>query len=162
MVRTLTHTTDALAPLLIRIALGVVIFAHGAQKALGWFGGGGWSGTVDAFTGYLGVPAVIAVLVILGEFLGSIGLITGTLTRVAAAGIAVIMVGAILIVHAPFGFFMNWSGAQGGEGIEFGLLATAMAVSLVLTGAGRWSVDEAIAAHAEGERALTPETAGAR
>jgi putative oxidoreductase len=91
------------------------------------------------------VPAAIAALVILGEFLGSIGLITGTLTRVAAASIAVIMVGAALIVHVPYGFFMNWTGAQAGEGIEFGLLATAMAVSLVITGAGRWSVDQAIA-----------------
>jgi putative oxidoreductase len=145
MVRTLTHTNDTLGPLLIRVALGIVIFAHGAQKALGWFGGYGWSGTIGGFTSQLGVPAAIATLVILGEFLGSIGLITGTFTRLAAAGIAAIMVGAVLLVHVPYGFFMNWSGAKPGEGIEFGILAIAMAVSLVVTGAGRWSVDKAIA-----------------
>lgn len=143
---TLFGTTDTLGPLLVRLALGAVIFAHGAQKALGWFGGYGWTGTIGFFTTQLGVPAVIATLVILGEFLGAIGLVTGTLTRIAAAGIAIIMVGALLMVHVPHGFFMNWSGTQAGEGVEFGILATAMALSLVVTGAGRWSVDRALAA----------------
>lgn len=146
MTKTLLRTNDQLGPVLIRLSLGVVIFAHGAQKALGWYGGGGWNGTIGFFTTQLGVPAVIAALVILGEFLGAIGLLTGTLTRIAAAGIAIIMVGAILLVHVPHGFFMNWGGTQAGEGFEFGILATAMAVSLIVTGAGRWSVDRALAA----------------
>ncbi len=145
MVKTLTRTNDTLGPVLIRLALGVVIFAHGAQKALGWFGGGGWTGTIGFFTAQLGVPAFIAALVILGEFLGAIGLVTGTFTRIAAAGIAVIMAGAVLMVHMPHGFFMNWYGTQAGEGFEFGILATAMAISLVVTGAGAWSVDRSLA-----------------
>lgn len=146
MTHTLLRTNNQLGPVLIRLALGVVIFAHGAQKALGWYGGGGWSGTIGFFTTQLGVPAVVAALVILGEFLGALGLLTGTLTRIAAAGIAIIMVGAVVMVHVPHGFFMNWSGTQAGEGFEYGILATAMALSLIITGAGRWSVDHALTA----------------
>jgi putative oxidoreductase len=146
MFKTLLRTTDTLGPVLIRVALGSVIFAHGAQKALGWFGGGGWNGTVGFFTTELGVPAFIAVLVILGEFLGGIGVVTGTLTRVAAAGIAIIMAGAVVMVHLPNGFFMNWYGTQAGEGFEYGILAITMALSLVVTGAGRFSVDRVFAA----------------
>lgn len=140
------RTNNQLGPVLVRLALGVVIFALGAQKALGWYGGGGWSGTIGFLTTQLGVPAVIAALVILGEFLGAIALLTGTLTRMAAAGIALIMVGAVLMVHLPHGFFMNWGGTQAGEGFEYGILAIAMALSLIVTGAGRWSVDHALAA----------------
>jgi putative oxidoreductase len=146
MLKAVIGTTGTLGPVLVRLALGAVIFAHGAQKALGWFGGYGWTGTIGFFTSQLGVPAVLAALVILGEFLGAIGLVTGTLTRIAAAGIVVIMIGALLMVHVPHGFFMNWSGTQTGEGVEYGILAIAMALSLVVTGAGRWSVDRALAA----------------
>lgn len=146
MIKRLLRTNDTLGPVLIRLALGSVIFAHGAQKALGWFGGGGWNGTIGFFTTQLGVPAIIASLVILGEFLGGIGVVTGTLTRVAAAGIAIIMGGAIVMVHLPNGFFMNWYGTQAGEGFEYGILATTMALSLVISGAGRFSVDRALTA----------------
>lgn len=146
MLKTLLRTNDTLGPVLIRVALGGVIFAHGAQKALGWFGGGGWNGSVGFFTTQLGVPAFIAALVILGEFLGGIGVVTGTLTRIAAAGIAIIMAGAVVMVHLPNGFFMNWYGTQAGEGFEYGILAITMALSLVITGAGRFSVDRVFAA----------------
>lgn len=146
MIKQLLRTNDTLGPVLIRVALGSVIFAHGAQKALGWFGGGGWNGTVGFFTTQLGVPAFIAALVILGEFLGGIGVVTGTLTRLAAAGIAIIMAGAVLMVHLPNGFFMNWYGTQAGEGFEYGILAITMALSLVVTGAGRFSVDRVLTA----------------
>jgi uncharacterized membrane protein YphA (DoxX/SURF4 family) len=108
MITTLMRTNDTLGPVLVRLALGVVIFGQGAQKALGWFGGGGWSGTIGFFTTHLGVPAFIAALVILGEFLGAIGLLTGTLTRIAAAEVAIIMVGAALMVQ--------WSGPHGDLG----------------------------------------------
>lgn len=144
MLKTLTRTTNTYSPLLLRLVLGLVIFPHGAQKALGWFGGGGWTATMGFFTGPLGVPAFIAVLVILGEFLGALGLITGTLTRVAAFGTAVTQVGAVWMVHLPNGFFMNWYGTQKGEGYEYGLLAIAMSVSLLITGAGALSVDRAV------------------
>lgn len=146
MIKTLLRTNNTLGPVLIRVALGGVIFAHGAQKALGWFGGGGWDGTIGFFTSQLGVPAFIAALVILGEFLGGIGVVTGTLTRVAAAGIAIIMAGAVMMVHLPNGFFMNWYGTQAGEGFEYGILAITMALSLVVSGAGRFSVDRALTA----------------
>ena len=95
---------------------------------------------MNAFTTGLGVPAVAAALVILGESLGALGLITGTLTRIAAAGIVIIQLGAIKMAHWKFGFFMDWGGKRAGEGYEYALLAIAMAIVLVLGGGGRWSV----------------------
>lgn len=142
MFKSVIATSNAFTPFLIRLTLGIVMFPHGAQKALGWFGGYGWTGTMGYFTG-LGLPTLVVALIILGEFLGALGVITGTLTRVAAAGFVIIQAGAVATAHLPFGFFMNWTGGQKGEGIEFGLLAIAMALSLVLTGAGRWSIDRA-------------------
>jgi putative oxidoreductase len=132
------------APVVIRLVLGAIFFAHGAQKVLGWWGGGGWSATLEAFTKQ-GMPAPVAMLVMLGEFLGGIGLVVGCLTRVAAAGIALIMLGAIFLVHLQNGFFINWSVTPGrGHGIEANLAYLAMAVALVLTGAGTASIDEAL------------------
>ena len=145
MFKTLTSTTNAVAPFLIRVGLGIVMFPHGAQKALGWFGGPGWSGTMGYF-GSMGLPAVVVVLIILGEFLGALGLITGTLTRVAAGGFVIIQAGAVLTAHLSNGFFMNWMGNQQGEGIEYGLLAMVMAAALVVSGAGRWSIDRSLSA----------------
>jgi putative oxidoreductase len=139
-------TNESTATTLLRVALGVVMFAHGAQKMLGWFGGYGFSGTMKAFTGMMHIPAPLAFLAIAAEFFGGLGLILGLLTRVAALGIAVNMVVAALMVHRAFGFFMNWSGQQKGEGFEFHLLALAMAVFLVIQGAGAFSVDRIIAA----------------
>jgi putative oxidoreductase len=119
----------------------VIFFAHGAQKVLGWWGGPGFSGSMNFFTHGLAIPAVFAVLAILAEFLGGIGLVLGLLTRVAAFGIAVNMIVAIFLVHARNGFFMNWSGNQRGEGFEFHLLAIAIAATLMARGAGAWSLD---------------------
>ena len=136
----LTTNADA-APLLARVALGAVMFPHGAQKALGWFGGPGLEGTMGFMTTQLGIPSTFVGLAIAAEFLGSIGLITGTLTRVAAFGIAVTMLVATLMVHANNGFFMNWAGTQGGEGFEYHLLAIALAALVMVKGAGRWSID---------------------
>lgn len=144
MLKTLTSTTTAYGPFLIRLGLGIVMFPHGAQKALGWFGGAGWSGTMGYF-GSMGLPSVVVALIILGEFLGALGLITGTLTRVAAGGFVIIQAGAVLMAHLSHGFFMNWMGTQSGEGIEYGLLAIVMAASLVVSGAGRWSIDRWLA-----------------
>jgi putative oxidoreductase len=126
---------------ILRLTLGVIFFAHGAQKALGWFGGAGFTGTMRFFTQGMHIPAVFAFLAIMAEFLGGLGLILGLLTRVAAFGIFVNMVVAILMVHFPHGLFMNWSGTQTGEGIEYHLLALAITVVLMLRGAGAWSVD---------------------
>jgi putative oxidoreductase len=138
-------TDDSVAGLLLRLTLGVVMFPHGAQKMLGWFGGFGFSGTMGFFTEKLGLPWIIAFLVIIGEFCGSLGLLVGFLTRFSAASVIVIMLGAITMAHVPHGFFMNWSGQQQGEGYEYHLLAIGIAASLLVTGAGRWSVDRAVA-----------------
>ena len=127
-----------------RLVLGVVFFAHGAQKLLGWFGGPGFSGSIGLFTGYLHIPAPLAFLAIAAEFFGGLGLILGFLTRIAAFGIAMNMVVAIAMVHSSFGFFMNWTGTQKGEGFEYHLLALAITAFLMIRGAGAFSVDRTI------------------
>jgi putative oxidoreductase len=144
MWRKLFATDNDAAALVLRVVLGIVFFAHGAQKALGWFGGFGFTGTMNHFTENMGIPYILALLVIAAEFLGAFGLIAGFLTRIAAFGIAAVMVGAIFMVHIPFGFFMDWSGTGQGQGFEFHLLAIAMAVALMIRGGGLWSVDRAI------------------
>jgi putative oxidoreductase len=135
-------TTDArVAPALLRTLLAAVMWPHGAQKALGWFGGYGWSGTMGYLTGPIGLPAAFAAVLILLEFLGPLLLLAGAGTRAIAAGLLAIMLGAIATVHGAHGFFMNWFGAQKGEGYEYHLLVIGIALSLVLTGSGRWSLD---------------------
>jgi len=108
MFRKLINTTDDPAVTILRLVLGVVFFAHGAQKALGWFGGYGFSGTMAFFTQQAHIPAALAFLAICAEFLGGIGLFLGLLGRVAAFGIACNMVVAVAMVHWHFGFFANW------------------------------------------------------
>ncbi|MCB8932991.1 MAG: DoxX family protein [Fimbriimonadaceae bacterium] len=139
--KTLLSTRDNGALTLLRIALGTVMFAHGAQKLLGWFGGNGFDGTMGFFTQQMGIPAAFAFLAIVAEFFGALGLIFGFLTRIAAFGIGTVLAVAMLKVHLPNGFFMNWMGAQQGEGIEFFLLAIPMAATLIWKGAGAFSVD---------------------
>lgn len=137
-------TPNDLALTIARIILGIVFFAHGAQKMLGWFGGSGFSATMQGFTS-MGFPSVLAFLVIFIEFFGALALIFGLLARPAALGIVALMLGAIAMVHLRFGFFMNWYGKQPGEGFEFHLLAIALAIVILIRGAGALSVDRAIA-----------------
>ena len=137
-------TPDDKVAALLRITLGVVMFPHGAQKMLGWFGGYGFSGTMGFFTGQLCIPAIFAFLAILAEFLGSLGLIVGLFTRVAAFGIASVMVVAIVTSHLGNGFFMNWAGNQKGEGFEYHLLALGLSLAVLLRGAGAGSLDRGI------------------
>ena len=144
----LVRTDGDAATAILRLVLGVVFFAHGAQKMLGWFGGYGFSATIGAFTKMMHIPAPLAFLAIAAEFFGGIGLIVGFLTRVAALGIWVTMAVAIGMVHRSFGFFMNWSGAQKGEGVEYHLLVLAMALFLMIRGAGAFSLDRAISSRA--------------
>ena len=144
MFRKLICTENDAATAILRLVLGVVFFAHGAQKMLGWFGGSGFSGTMSFFTETMHIPAVLAFLAIAAEFFGGLGLIVGLLSRVAALGITVNMVVAIAMVHHQFGFFMNWFGAQKGEGYEYHLLVIAMAVLVILRGAGAVSLDRAL------------------
>jgi putative oxidoreductase len=149
MFRKLLATSDDWTLTLLRLVLGVVFFFHGAQKALGWFGGYGFSGTMGFFTGMLHIPAPFAFMAICAEFLGGIGLIVGALGRIAAFGIATNMLVAIVLVHSHFGLFMNWSGQQKGEGFEYHLLAIAIALVLMARGSGCFSVDRALAGKTE-------------
>lgn len=143
MFRKLLATREDVLPLVLRVALGMVMFPHGAQKLLGWFGGGGFGATMQGMTG-MGLPAVIVFLVIVAEFFGSLGLISGFLTRLSALGITAVMLGAIATVHSKVGFFMNWSGTQAGEGFEYHLLVIGIAIALMIRGGGLFSVDRAL------------------
>jgi putative oxidoreductase len=139
--RALLDTRHDTTLLFQRLVLALVIGAHGVQKAFGWFGGFGFESTLKFFTETLGVPAPLAVLVILGETLGMLGLIAGAGTRIAAAGVTASMVGAIALVHWQFGFYMNWGGNLGGEGFELHLLALGLSLPLLVRGGGAYAFD---------------------
>jgi putative oxidoreductase len=126
---------------IIRLILGVVFFAHGAQKVLGWFGGPGLKSTIGMMRQHLGLPVPLAFLAVAVEFLGGLGLIVGLLSRVAAVGIAVIMFAAIFMVHGRNGLFLNWFGDRKGHGYEYHLLAIALAAAIVVRGSGAASLD---------------------
>jgi putative oxidoreductase len=129
---------------ILRLVLGIVFFAHGAQKVLGWFGGYGFSGTMGFFTHQMGIPAPLAFLAIMAEFLGGLGLVLGFLTRIAAFGVFCNMLVAVGMVHHQFGFFANWTGQQKGEGIEYHLLAIAITLAMMIAGGGALSVDASL------------------
>jgi putative oxidoreductase len=145
MLRKLFSTDNAPATAILRVVLGVIFFAHGAQKMLGWFGGYGFAGTMGYFTGTMHIPPVFAFLAIAAEFFGGLGLILGLLTRVAAFGISINMFVAVATVDSQFGFFANWSGTQKGEGYEYHLLVLAMCLFLMIKGSGAFSVDRSLA-----------------
>lgn len=150
MLRKLISTDNDSATAILRFVLGVIFFAHGAQKMLGWFGGYGFSGTMGFFTDVMHIPVLFAFLAITAEFFGGLGLILGFLTRIAALGIFSNMVVAIAMVHYRFGFFMNWTGAQKGEGFEYHLLVLAITALLMIRGAGAVSIDRVLASPAKG------------
>ncbi|MBA3845880.1 MAG: DoxX family protein [Planctomycetes bacterium] len=134
------------AATILRLTLAAVMFPHGAQKALGWFGGHGWSGTMGYLTGPAGLPAPVAALVILVEFVGPLLLVAGLLTRPVALAFIGLMIGAVTVGgHLQHGFFMDWQGSQAGHGIEYHLLMVGLALALVLRGAGAWSADPRLA-----------------
>jgi putative oxidoreductase len=126
--------------LIVRLALAVVFLAHGGQKVFGWFGGPGLAGTIAMFRG-MGVPPAAAVTAALIEFLGGWALLLGFLARPAALGIIVIMAVAIAKVHAKHGFFLQ---GKGGPGFEFNFVLIAMALSILVGGAGILSLDHRI------------------
>jgi putative oxidoreductase len=144
MIKKLFQTENDVTTLVLRVTLGVVMFPHGMQKLLGWFGGYGFEGTMGFFTGKLGIPALFAFLAIIAEALGALGLIAGLFTRVAAFGVTITIAVAAYMLHLQNGFFMNWFGNQKGEGIEYHLLFIAIGIALMIRGGGRWSVDRAI------------------
>lgn len=143
--RSLLETPDDAAALVLRIALGIVMVAHGLQKLLGAFGGPGLSGTLG-YMHAMHIPTLFAMLAIAAETAGALGLIVGFLGRVAAFGIACEMFVAVMLVHRANGFFMNWSGQQHGEGFEFHILVIAIAIAVMIRGSGRFSIDRAITA----------------
>lgn len=153
-------TDDSTTRLFQRLVLGAVILPHGAQKLFGLFGGYGFTGTMNFFTGTLGMPAPIGWLVIAAESIGALALIAGLATRLTAFGVAAVMVGAVWFAHLPHGFFMNWTGAQGGEGFEYHLLALALALPLIVKGGGAASADGWLAGVAK--RSAREETAARR
>ena len=152
MLRKLFQTDRDYLLTIVRVVLGVVFLAHGAQKVTGWFGGYGFSATMGGME-HMGIPTPLAFLAIATEFAGGLGLIGGLLSRVAAFGIAVEMVVAITKFHSPNGFFMNWMGNQKGEGFEYHLLALALLIVVLLRGSGALSLDRLIAAGFERDEA---------
>ncbi|MFA5515895.1 MAG: DoxX family protein [Desulfuromonadales bacterium] len=145
MLRQLFATSTHPSPTILRIFLGLVMLPHGVQKTLGWFGGHGFNGTMHYFTQNLEIPFIFALLAIAAESLGALGLIVGLGTRIAALGVGATIGVAALMSHLQYGFFMNWFGQQAGEGFEYHLLVVGMALALVLSGGGRWSLDGLIA-----------------
>ncbi|MDP2605514.1 MAG: DoxX family protein [Deltaproteobacteria bacterium] len=138
-------TDPSYAILIVRVVLGVIFFAHGAQKVLGWFGGYGLKGTTGHFTS-MGMPLALAYLVCFVEFLSGIGLIVGFLARLCGLGVAAVMLGAMVTVHWQHGFFLNAELKPGkGHGIEFTLALLAMGLAILIAGAGALSIDRVIA-----------------
>jgi putative oxidoreductase len=142
--RKLLSTSNDFTVTIVRLVLGVVFFAHGAQKMLGWFGGYGFTGTMGFFTQQMHIPAPFAFLAICAEFFGGLGLIVGLLSRIAAFGIMCNMLVAIAAVHVHNGFFMNWTGQQKGEGFEYHLVTLAALLVVLVKGAGAFSIDRAL------------------
>ena len=146
MLKKLLSTPDDKVLTFLRLVLAVVVFPHGAQKMLGWFGGFGPAGTYGFLTGMMHIPAPLAILVFAAEFFAPIGLLFGLLGRVAAFGIAVdLAVVAFLGGHVANGILMNWSGQQKGEGYEYHILVVAIAIAITIRGSGAWSLDRLIA-----------------
>jgi putative oxidoreductase len=141
--RKILSTSNDFTLTILRLLLGIVFFAHGAQKMLGWFGGYGFHGTMGFFE-HSGIPAPLAFLAICAEFFGGLGLLVGLLSRIAALGIMCNMIVAVLTVHVHNGFFMNWFGNQKGEGYEYHLLAIAGLLVILIKGAGALSIDHAL------------------
>ncbi|MBN8569993.1 MAG: DoxX family protein [Ignavibacteria bacterium] len=135
-----TDSKDYIA-LISRLVLGLVMLPHGAQKLLGMFGGFGLSDTINFFTGTVGIPYAIALLVIFGESIGALLLMFGFAGRVVSLNLIAIMIGAVLTTHIQNGFFMNWFGNQQGEGFEFHILYITLASIIVIKGSGMFSVD---------------------
>ncbi len=158
MWKALIRTGDDTVAAVLRIALGIVILPHGLQKTLGWFGGGGVGGTLQFFDQAFGVPAVPTLLVIAAESLGALGLIVGLFSRVAAAGVGLVMLGAVYLVHWNVGFFMNWGGGQAGEGFEYHILALAIAAAVVVKGSGPLSLDRVLSREVSPKATTTPRT----
>jgi putative oxidoreductase len=154
MLRNLLRTPDDRVIAFLRVVLAIVVFPHGAQKMLGWFGGFGPSGTLGFLTQQMHIPAPIAMLVFVGEFFAPIALFFGFLGRLSALAIAIDFLVVVFKVHIHNGFFMNWGGQQKGDGVEFFILLIAIAIALVVRGSGAWSIDRMLARETAPPRAV--------
>ena len=154
MKRLLATNPSNITALIARLALGITLFPHGAQKLFGAFGGYGFSGTMGFLTTQAGLPYILALLVILIESIGSLFVLFGFLTRIAAFGIFVQFIGVVLKIHLANGFFMNWTGTQKGEGIEYFILLLSLALILIIKGGGKASVDAAITANSNTKKSI--------
>lgn len=144
LVQTLLTTNPNIGFSIARFTLGMVIFPHGAQKLLGLFGGYGYTATMESFTTQMGLPGIVAFSIIMIEFFGSISLVLGFISRFWAIALAGMFVGIIYTTQLDHGFFMNWYGDQAGEGFEFSLLVIGLALTIIVNGSGKWSVDNLI------------------
>ena len=145
MARGSFDATDLIAPLMLRIPLGLIFMAHGSQKLLGLFGGKGLTATFASFERDLGIPAIFTLLAIIAEFGGGFGVLTGFLTRLSAAGISAVMLVAIYKIHWTHGFFLNMSCIPGrGHGIEYNIALLGIALYLMIAGGGRWCLDRLV------------------
>jgi putative oxidoreductase len=140
----LSTNSNNWSALIARLALGLVIFPHGAQKLLGLFGGYGFNGTMGFLTTQAGLPYILALLVILIESVAALFVLFGFFTRIAAFGIFGLFISIMFKMHAANGFFMNWAGNQKGEGIEYFLLLMGLALVLIISGGGKASLDAAL------------------
>jgi len=140
------NTNNSYIGLILRIALAIVVFPHGAQKLFGWFGGYGFTGTMGYFTETVGLPWIIGFLVIVLESIGAIALLVGFSTRIIALSYILLALGIAFTSHFENGFFMNWYGNQAGEGYEYFILWIGIAASLIILGGGKYSTDAKITA----------------
>lgn len=155
MKRLIATNSHNLLATIARIALGVTIFPHGAQKLLGWFGGYGYTGTMGFLTGQMHLPAFLATLVILTESIGAVLLILGFLTRFAALAITMNFIGVVYLIHMHNGFFMNWSMVAGkGEGYEYFILLFGLSLISLIAGGGAASADAALTSRPAPSRSL--------
>jgi putative oxidoreductase len=146
---TLFYTGNHNAGIALRAALGAVLFPHGAQLLFGWFGGFGFQGSMQYFQQVEGLPWLVGFGVIMLQFFGALAILAGAATRLFALAFTFLFIGMIITSHLDYGFFMNWSGKQAGEGFEYHILAIGLSIALLLSGAGRFSVDRFLTAKAE-------------
>lgn len=135
---------------LLRITAGFIVLAHGVQKLFGWFGGHGVSATMESFEQWFGLPGFVTFLVIMSDSVGAVCLIMGFATRFMASSIALVMIGAVVLVHGKWGFYMNWYSERRGEGFEFHLLILTIMIVLIIRGGGKASVDQWIMQRLDG------------
>ncbi|MBW1787851.1 MAG: DoxX family protein [Deltaproteobacteria bacterium] len=144
MFNAVLSTQSSIGELVLRLALGAVMFPHGAQKVFGWWDGPGFDQTLQVFE-KMGFPAWAVVLLMVVELPGALLLATGFLTRLWALCLGVTMTICMFTTHVQHGFFMNWFGQQQGEGFEYHVLVLGICLVLLIKGGGAFSVDRALA-----------------